>query len=268
LTEIIKKKFPEEGRPGFISQQLIEFSYNIKKGDVVIIPSASSEYISIGEVTKTPIFIEENKKVGEECPFLKRKAVKWLKKDISLDRLDSALLVLKYSQKTITKISDKLSPYIDREITPIYIKKDNAHLSLSVQKNDNNGAYAFFQTWSELLELTEEFGKENDLEIKKESFDLKINVQSPGTIEFITYSVIGLVALSVVIVALIGADFESKTRPIRFSIKSDGLIKKVTDFLDSKQDRLFKKQLIEKVKDMEINPDELAKILENVNKKS
>jgi len=38
LAETIEKKYPEETRPNYIGNQLIDFAYNIKKGDVVVIP--------------------------------------------------------------------------------------------------------------------------------------------------------------------------------------------------------------------------------------
>jgi len=266
LTEIIRKKFPDEGRPGFISGQLVDFAYNISKGDIVIIPSYSSEYVSFGEVVETPIYTIEKKLENEECPFLKRKKIKWHKTNIPLASLDSDFITLKYSQKTITKLDSKLTAFVDRIITPIFIKDNDAHLALDVQRKEKIPAYELFNTWTNLLELTEEFGKENDLEIDKKSFDLKINVQSPGTIEFITYAVTGIVVLSVIVGALVGAEYESNTRPIRFKLKSEGLLKKITDFLNSKQDRLIKSELAKKVKDMEINPDEVAKILDKINK--
>jgi hypothetical protein len=266
LTEIIKKKFPDETRPGFISHQLIDFTYNISKGDIVVIPSSSSEFISFGEILETPIYQVDKKQKDEECPFLKRKKINWLKFNVPLDTLDSDFLWLKYSQKTITKVNDELSSFIDRIISPIFIKGNNAHLSLDIRKKDKINAYELFQTWSKLLELTEEFGKENELEINKESFDLRINVQSPGTIEFITYAVTGIVILNLILVAIIGAEYESKTGPIRFKIATDGLMKRVSEFLDAKQNRLLKSELIKKVKDMDINTEEVVKILEQINK--
>lgn len=267
LTEIIRTKFPDESRPNYIGNQLIDFSYNIKKGDIVVIPSYSSEYISIGEVTETPIYQETETKQGDECPFSKRKKINWIKTNLFFDSLESKLIKLKYTQRTISKIDEELRAFLDRIIAPLFIKEDDAHLALNVTKKEKIGAYSLFSTWTELLSLTEEFGKQEELDINKEEFDLRINVQSPGTIEFITYSVIGIVALSVIVVAIIGAEFESKTRPLRFSFKSEGLIKKAMDFLDGKKDRLMKDELIKKVKDMEINPDEVAKILEQLNKK-
>lgn len=235
LSDVIKSKYVEELRPNYIGNQLIDFSYNLRKGDIVIIPSEASNYISIGEIEETPIYEIENKLSDDDCPFLKRKKIRWVKQNIKFESIDSKLVNLKYSRRTITRIDEEMSSFIDRLLFPIYIKGDNAHLTLNVTKKENLPAYSLFSTWTQLLDLTEEFGNEQKLDIDKNDIDLKINVQSPGTIEFITYSVVGIVTLSLFVVALIGADFESKTRPFRFSFKSEGLIKKFQIFLIEKK---------------------------------
>lgn len=265
LAETIKKQFPDESRPGYIGNQLIDFSYNIKKGDIVIIPSESSSLISIGEVVETPIFELKNNLGVTDCPFLKRKKIKWLKQNLTFKQIDSNLISIKYSQRTVTKIKDEFYPFIDRIISPIYIKNDNAHLAINVQREENFPAYDVFKTWIDLLDLTEEFGKEENVLIEKKDIDLKINVQSPGTIEFITYSVVGIIVLATLVTALIGAEYESNSRPFRFKFKSDGLIKKVSEFLDKKKDREFKESLTNKLIAMEIKPEELIELLKNIN---
>ncbi|MFK7002190.1 hypothetical protein V3Q90_15805 [Flavobacterium oreochromis] len=265
LAEVIKKQFPDESKPGYIGNQLIDFSYNIKKGDIVIIPSESSSKISIGEVLETPIYELTNNLGENDCPYLKRKKIKWLKQNLTFNHIDPKLLSIKYSQRTITRIQEEFHPYIDRIISPIYIKNDNAHLAINVERKENFPAYDVFTTWTELLDLTEEFGKDEQIEINKKDIDLKINVQSPGTIEFITYSVIGIVVLATLVTALIGAEYESNSRPFRFKFKSDGLIKKVSDFLDKKKDREFKENLTKKLKEMDIKPEELVDLLKSIN---
>lgn len=265
LADVIKNLFPEESKPGYIGNQLIDFNYNIKKGDIVIIPSESSARISIGEVLETPIYELKNSLGEDDCPYLKRKKIKWLKKNITFNQIDSKLFSIKYSQRTITSIQSDFYPYIDRIISPIYIKNDNAHLAINVERKENFPAYDVFKTWTELLDLTEEFGDVEQLEINKKDIDLRINVQSPGTIEFITYSVIGIVVLATLVVALIGAEYESNSRPFKFKFKSDGLIKKVSDFLDKKKDRELKENLTLKLKEMDIKPAELIELLKNVN---
>lgn len=265
LAEIIKKQFPDESKPGYIGNQLIDFSYNIKKGDVIIIPSESSSKISIGEVLETPIYELKNSLGAYDCPYLKRKKIKWLKQNLTFNHIDSKLFSIKYSQRTITKIQEEFYPYIDRIISPIYIKNDNAHLAINVERKEDFPAYDVFKTWTELLDLTEEFGNEEKIVINKKDINLKINVQSPGTIEFITYSIIGIIVLATLVTALIGAEYESNSRPFRFKFKSDGLIKKVSDFLDKKKNREFKENLTTKLKGMDIKPEELIEILNSIN---
>lgn len=266
LAKAIKDKFPDETRPGYIGNQLIDFIYNIKKGDIVVIPSSSTSHVSIGEVESTPVFEISDRSVDTECPYFKRKKIKWLKKNIDLKTLDAQLLRLKYTQRTVTPIPEDLTSFIDRNILPLYIKDDNAHLALNVQSSEHLSAYSLFSTWMELLELADDFGDSEGLEINKEEFDIRINVQSPGTIEFISYSIVGLVTLSIIVAAIIGAEFETDSKFFKFKFKSPGLLQKVSDFLDRKEDRISKKDLNNKLKLMDINPNELIQILTQVNK--
>jgi len=265
LVQVIKEQYPEETRPGYIANQLIDFTYNVKKGDIVIIPSEATSRISIGEVVETPIFELKNRIADADCPYLKRKKINWLRKSVIMENIHPKLIKIKYSQRTVTNIQEYYHPFIERFLNPIYIKNDNAHLAINVERKEDFPAYDVFKTWTELLDLTEEFGDSENIKINKKDINLKINVESPGTIEFITYSVLGIVVLATLVVAIIGAEFESKTRPIRFTFKSDGLLQKINNFLDSKKDRKIKENLTEKLKDMDINPEELINILKHVN---
>lgn len=264
LSDAIKERFPEETRPGYIGNQLIDFCYNIKKNDIVVIPSVSSTYVSIGEVESTPIN-ELDKSVDEkDCPFLKRKKIKWLKTNIKLSNLDPELIKLKYTQRTVTRVPDELTSFIDRKILPIFIKDENAHLALNVQKEESISAYSLFSTWIDLLDLVEEFGKEQNLEIEKEDFDLRINVQSPGTIEFITYSIVGLAVLSLMVAALVGAEYKTNSKFFEMHFKTEGLFSKLGLFLDKRRDRIDQKRLTEKVTEMDLNPEEFVEILKQL----
>lgn len=268
LASIVKKTFPKEPRPNYIAKQLLDFSYNLKKGDIVIIPSSSSDRVSIGQVTETPVFIEQNIASDDNkvCPFEKRKKIKWHKTHLWFDRLDPKLLHLKYTRRTVTQIDPLTAGIIDRLITPIFVKQNDAHLSLDVRQQEPIKAAEMFETWLELFQVAEDFGKEHNLEIHKNDYEAKINVQSPGTIEFISYSIIGIVTLSTIVAAIIGAEYEANTRLFKFKIKSEGLIKQITNYLNNKTDRKFKEQMIKKVQKMNISPDEIVKILEQLNK--
>lgn len=265
LAEIILNIYPDELRPRYIGTQLIDFTYNIKKGDIVIIPSYSSTNISIGIILETPVYTGvKNSNYEHYCPFEKRKKVKWLKKNLSFDSLDSKLLYLKYSHRTVTIVNDETSQIIDRLIMPLFIKSNDAHLSINIGQTEPINAFELFNSWIELFEVVEEFAKDENIDFNKNEFDVKINIQSPGTIEFISYSIIGVVILSILVAGLVGADIEADSKILKFKIKTDGIIGKISDFLNNKKDRQFKEQLMKKVKKMNINPDELVKILEQI----
>jgi len=268
LAGIVSKAYPKEQRPTYIATQLLDFAYNLKKGDTVIIPSHSSDYIAIGIVLENASYIGERKTEDEkECPFEKRKKIKWLKVNLNLEKLDSNLLHLKYTRRTITEIDEYTSGLIERIVSPLFIKNDDAHLSLTLEKDDSVKAVDLFETWLDLFQLTEDFAIEEGIEAKKSDFDIRINVQSPGVVEFISYSFMGIVILSTFVAAVIGADFEADTKLFKFKFKSDGLLKSVTNFLNEKKDRKFKESLRKKVEDMKIKPDDVAKMLEQLNKK-
>ncbi|MCX8523911.1 hypothetical protein OF897_08230 [Chryseobacterium formosus] len=72
--------------------------------------------------------------------------------------------------------------------------------------------------------------------------------------------------MATIIVALIGAEFESNFKLFgSFKFKSDGLIQKINNFLDKNKDRELKENLSKKLTEMEINPEELANILKQIN---
>ncbi|HYE55465.1 MAG TPA: hypothetical protein VD996_11490 [Chitinophagaceae bacterium] len=267
LAEIVKKAYPKEQRPAYIGNQLLDFAYNIKKGDIVLSPSVSSDLISIGRVIETPVYQEEI--ISEDpskCPFIKRKKIKWLKTNLRFDKIDPGMLHLKYTRRTITSVDFYTAGLVDRLITPLFRKHNDAHLALNIEKQTNLAAVDLFETWLDLFALTEEFGKDHNIAIDRREFQVKINVQSPGTVEFISYSVIGIVILSTFVAAIVGAEFETNTRIFKHKFKSEGLLKQITNFLNNKSDRKFKEELRNKLMEMDVNPDEIVKILEQFNK--
>lgn len=61
-------------------------------------------------------------------------------------------------------------------------------------------------------------------------------------------------------------EYEANTKLFKFSLKSEGLIKQITNYLNNKTDRKFKEEMIKKVHKMNISPDEIVKILEQLNR--
>jgi restriction system protein len=261
LIQFILSAYPNEERPRYIATQLVDFVYNIKKGDIVIIPDVASEKLSFGEVSNSTAFIP---RLRDNCPFIKRKNVKYLKKDVPFRNIDPKISWLKYTQRTITRIDDGSASIVDRILNTLYIKNNQAHLALNLRATKPINAVNLFETWLDIFNLAEEFGISEGIEVKNGDFDIRINLQSPGDLELINTSIQTVVLVCVVLTALIGAEFEYEFKDTKLKFKSEGLIKKFSDFLDKRKDRQLKQKLIDKIDQLEINREDVTSLLKQI----
>lgn len=267
LSQRIGKVYGDrEARPSYVATQLLKFSYSIRKGDVILIPSRNSYEIAFGEVLETPAYVTENVKEGDSL-FLKRKKVKWLKV-IARDKLDPNLYKLMYSHHTISE-ADQYAEQIDKITNSLFVKSDKAHMVLDVQTTKNIKAKDLFEMGLIALELLDEFAEAENLSYKSDEFEIKLNVQSPGFIELTGVSMGGIVLIGIILIAIAGGGFNfSYKEDVKASITSDGIIEKVRRFLTSKSNIKAKKELLEKhMKDLQIqNPEDLINVLKELDK--
>jgi hypothetical protein len=270
LAAIIREHYTEHRKPRYIGNQLLDFYYGMAKGDVVIIPSEHSDFLSFGEVEDDKPFIGgKNDNVESPCPFQKRRKVKWVRKNVRISQLDPQFYRIRFVQRAITKIDAYAEGFVDREIYPLFVKESVGHLAINIRTNNPIKYSEFTSTWSDLFKLTEEYGKQEGLEIDTDEFDVRLNVQSPGTVEFITYSIAGIVVMAVIMTYLIGADFSFKSRATgEIKIKTDGFLKSLSAFLDKKVERKMKDELVNKLKNLNVEPTEIVKLLNQANNKS
>lgn len=142
LKNILKDKltFPEDSDPsenkyGITAGQLLRFVNNIKKNDIVVVPSEGSERFLVGKVVGplyelSPSQIEQYKNEEITHPrsdFAKRWKVSWLGWFNRSDA-DSALYKMIYSHATLSNIND-YKPFINRALFPCYIEDENYTLA-------------------------------------------------------------------------------------------------------------------------------------------
>ncbi len=272
LRVVVEAMYPEENRPGYIVNQLISFIGEIQKGDIVIIPSINSWHFSIGEVVDNVIYgvhLPPNAVLQDyqPCPFVKRRKIKWLLKDSLLEKVDPKFIPLKYTRQAITQIGNEISNVVDRTIETIYIKDDIGYLTVNVRQTDPINGYNLFTTWVDLFKLAEDFGKTHGLDIKETDFDVKLNLESPGFVSIMTASIVGLVVLSGLIGIFAGIELDGKLLWQEFKIKQEGLLQALTDYKNEKVDRKLKESLLKKLDQLDINPEQLAEMLDKVNGK-
>ncbi|MCC3380674.1 restriction endonuclease [Paenibacillus farraposensis] len=254
LLELIKIKYPDEKQPGRILSQLKRFSLEIKINDIVLIPSAASNFLSFG-VVETDVYeaeINDEDILDGACPFQKRRTVRWIK-TVRKNEIDPYLYKLLNSHHTITDAT-AYDTFIDRTLHSLYVKGNETHLVLEVKKKDNIpylGLIKLLNTPVELLPIVEEFTQE---EIKEENLDIKLSLQSPGTIEIIYYtSPLVLIGLGLVLHYIVGGSYKgnySKTeseQSVSIESTSDGLLEKWLKFRkqsDNQQMKLLEMQKV------------------------
>jgi len=172
-----------------IASTINKFMFEIKKGDIIMIPSKGSYQVNFGEVLEDHIYYDSTMSVFEDkdnivpCPYVKRRKVKWLKK-VDRRNLEPKLFSLFYSHHTITLADKKTyASYIDRTIDSIFIKGNYAHLVLEVTKREDINAYTFSNLIQNSIQLVDSLSNPFEEKLNARHIKVKANVQSPGPIE-------------------------------------------------------------------------------------
>ena len=242
-----------------IATKLIRFTEEIKAGDVVIIPSASSAYLSFGIVQETPVFIG---KTNDGCLYSKRKRVKW-RIEQPMAQLDPELYRMTASHHTISDVS-AYDVFIDKEIKNLYRKGEDTHLIIPIGKEDVLGGYAFFSAWSELLELAQMIADEEGIEFNKNDVKARIRVQSPGDVEFIVMAVQGAFALTLAIGALAGV--QAGWKKGEFFIKTSGAIAALNKYMNDRAKRKLINRISKNLDAINVDPAKLLDAFFDENK--
>lgn len=271
LVQKVKQEYPEIRRAARTANQLRIFHNIIKKGDIVIITSYSSNRLTIGEVIDgityieivDPEVLEENQK---KCPFQKRKKVNWLKTVNKYDIDKNLFMMLQHSQHTISVAND-YGDSIESLLHNFFIRGDRAQLALNVKREDNIPLSAFFPMGSEIIELAKEFNKFSpEYKINIEDIDIQVNVNSPGKMKMVGI-MSSITILGMLIVASTGGHFKI-TFPSAFGggevdIKVNSIVKVVGDFMKQRQEMNHKDILLRKyMNDLVVEtPEELKEVL-------
>lgn len=251
-----------ESRPKHAANQLYKFVYEMKKGDIVMIPSVGSWNIQFAEITDTVVFNEYENRF--DCNLIKRKHIKLLK-NISRERLDPNIYKVFFSHHTITE-ADQYAEYIDKIINQTFIKGDKGHLVLDVQTLQDVKARSLFKTGDVAMDLLDEFCEEAGIQYDSSDFEVKLAVQSPGFIEFVG-SPGGITLLGILIVAIAGGGFKISV-PSKWDaeLKTDGIIEKLGVFITKVKNNSLKTALLKKhSENLQIkDPEELTKVIKQL----
>ncbi|WP_035462171.1 hypothetical protein [Alicyclobacillus macrosporangiidus] len=228
----IRAQYPDERRARHAYNQMMRFIQQMQVGDVVIIPSEKSHWLSIG-IIESDVYIEDEHPFSlGACPFRKRRKVRWEKR-FSRRNLDVHLFPLINSQHTLST-ANNYADHIDRMLHSLYIKGDVAHLVINVKTKSGIPTVAFASLLSAILELTPLAAEIAEEDVQPDDIKIRTEVQSPGHIELYSIAAaLTIVILGMLIVFIVGgkSKFAFKhTKDVTegtLEMSSEGLLEKV-----------------------------------------
>lgn len=188
LKQKIADTYKDEKRPGYVYNQIKRFMFEIKKGDMVLIPNENSSDIAFGVVSKE-FYVRENISNIKDntqqlfCTYKKCIDVKWIKV-ISKNSFEPYLRMLLFTHTTISNVED-YKDYINRTLYPIYLLDNQLHLTYAVQTAEDisfNNFTGFLNVVSSSLKMFDDVA---GTDFYNSKIDIKTTVNSPGVIEII-----------------------------------------------------------------------------------
>ena len=235
FKEYVKSIYPNEEKPGYIANQIKRFLFEIKKGDIILIPSINSEYIAFGKVTSESAYIRNIPNKNTElsylqCDFLKAIDVSWIKL-VKRDEFDPYLYKLMSAHSTISNVY-KYENYINRILYPVYIKNNLIHTTFNVTTTEDIPVSSLASFLTTTLNSIDVFNSVTDNTIDKDSVNVKLSVQSPGPIEFIGYVMGGGLIVAFSCLFLFGAKFDINFFNVfKFKMDTKGLIGSILEYI-------------------------------------
>lgn len=259
LSEIVLSRYsdPEDNiNSNYAAAQLLKFSNSINDGDIVIVPGRSQDrLVSIG-IVQGKIY-EENENDIDDCPFVKRLKVKWIVNN-NRSSLNPHLQLIFNSRHIVSNIND-YAEFIDCASGDFFRKENLTYLVLKVN-NQSDITSSDFMFIGDLLELTQQYSDENDLDIDIKDIKMKVCVQSPGDFILFAKSPAGITIFGLLIILINGGGF--KIDHLGVDVSTKGIITNISNFLDRRKDRKMQEALIKKINNLEItNPQALLDII-------
>ena len=203
-SDIVRKIAESEGYDLEINKEkgIVTSIYNklkrfqeLKKGDLVIIPSDKSTRYAFGVIEDTNIHVNIDSEF--DCIYYKRKKVKWLEIKRVKD-LDPIFYQIKVSRHAISDIS-RFDNYIDNVTNNLYTKDGYTHYVIDINTKDDINLKTLLTFVTSIQDLSQKINKEFSFNEDIDSSSIKLYLQSPGIIEIKLFTGKSLIALALII---------------------------------------------------------------------
>lgn len=167
----------DKGKATTIYNKLLAFK-NLKRGDVIIIPSDGSKRLAFGIIADDTLYPNID---DPSCDFFKRRRVRWVtNKDI--DELDNIFYQVKINRHTISSVKN-FESHIDKVMKTLFIKNGASHFVLDIKTQEEINFDILLELMNNIKFLTRELNQEFNLGENLNENSIKLNLQSPGKIE-------------------------------------------------------------------------------------
>jgi restriction system protein len=195
---------------------------NLKKNDVIVIPSSNSSRLAFGIITDN--IIQSEAEQINNCVYFKRRKVQWMEVK-NIDDLDPVFYQIKVSRHAISNINS-YSAYIDAVTEVLYRKNNYSYYVLDITAEHDINIRPLISLVDNLQHLLELINKEFNLNEDTDESSIKLNLQSPGKVIIKLEQGTSLIILAVVIALTTGC--KHTDLPVKVSSKD---LKKIDTIL-------------------------------------
>ena len=243
-----------------IASQIVRFAYDIKVGDIIIIPSFNSNKISFGIIEQEQ-WINSDYNETNDTALLKR-PVTWLK-EVRRRELDPYLYRMFTAHQAINNVND-YAEIIERSINDLFILEDEAHCIINVD-SDSIVAKDLFGLGFRLMSILDNTSEALNLGVSSNDLQVTININSPGKIDIKSKIKPSTMAFGIILL-LCGGGYENPDGAKLSTEGLPGVIKAIDEYLQHKQDREIKEEIFKTYKDsLQVKkPEDMIRLLKQV----
>lgn len=179
--------YPEEKRPGLVYGQLNSFYNVMRQGDWIVIPSKSTQVLTIGilgDILHGDI--DERKHIPDKeyanCGYTHKRSVIW-KRELPAS-YDVYLQKTLRAQQTISNITD-VSDLVFRHLYPVYVVKNEVRVTFQKTTEGELNVLDNIELIDSVINIAKQIASLYKVESFVKDFTMKTAVGSPGIIELI-----------------------------------------------------------------------------------
>jgi hypothetical protein len=270
----VKSRYPKHQRPGLIIANLKRFYSEMKEGDIMLIPNTAGKTLAVGEITSNVEIIEgierikSDGKIYIDPDYKRARKVKWIA--VARRRnFGPELYGLLNTHQTISRAND-YAEWIDGLVYSLYKKGNQYHYKININQQYGLSAKTVYGVFYDLLNTVDDLLKEIEVDENTDNIDTKIVLSSPGYVEFLGIAGYAIVVMSLLVLVINGGGFKVNIKDtFTLDLSTKGIISKINEYLNSRQDRRIKEVLSEKLANLEIErPDDIVELLNSVNRRN